>query len=124
MQTFDTNLELIQTLTEDIKLIVENAIKEKGKAYLLLSGGSTPLPLYKSIANCDLDWDKIHIGLVDERFVDQIIANRTDLKRLIQICGIEFLNRLGIYPPLSQSVRDNRRDFDKKYFYSQIEDIL
>jgi hypothetical protein len=59
-----------------------------------------------------------------ERFVDQIIANRTDLKRLIQICGIEFLNRLGIYPPLSQSIKDNRRDFDKKYFYTQIEDIL
>ena len=71
MQTFDTNLDLIKTLTEDIKLIVENAIQEKGKAYLLLSGGSTPLPLYKSIANCDLDWENIHLGLVDERFVDQ-----------------------------------------------------
>ena len=71
MQTFDTNSELIKTLTEDIKIIVENAIREKGKSYLLLSGGSTPLPLYKSIADCDLDWDKIHIGLVDERFVDQ-----------------------------------------------------
>ncbi len=71
MQTFDTNSELIKTLTEDIKIIVENAIREKGKSYLLLSGGSTPLPLYKSIADCDLDWDKMHIGLVDERFVDQ-----------------------------------------------------
>ncbi len=71
MQIFNTNSELIKTLTVDIKLIVENAIKEKGKAYLLLSGGSTPLPLYKSIADCDLDWDNIHIGLVDERFVDQ-----------------------------------------------------
>lgn len=71
MQTFDTNSELIKTLTEDIKIIVENALGEKGKSYLLLSGGSTPLPLYKSIADCDLDWDKIHIGLVDERFVDQ-----------------------------------------------------
>jgi hypothetical protein len=59
-----------------------------------------------------------------ERFVDQIIANRTDLKRLIQICGIEFLNRLGIYPPLSQSFKDNKREFDKKYFYTRIEDIL
>jgi len=58
------------------------------------------------------------------RFVDQIIANRTDLKRLIQICGIEFLNRIGVYPPLSQSFKDNKREFDKKYFYTQIEDIL
>ena len=86
MQTFDTNLELIQTLTEDIKLIVENAIKKKGKAYLLLSGGSTPLPLYKSIANCDLDWDKIHIGLVDERFVDQSsgFSNEALIKNVFQ----------------------------------------
>ena len=59
-----------------------------------------------------------------ERFVDQIIANKTDLKRLIQICGIEFLNRLSIYPPLSQSCKDNKREFDKKYFYTKIEDIL
>ena len=86
MQTFDTNLELIKTLTEDIKLIVENAIQEKGKAYLLLSGGSTPLPLYKSIANCDLDWENIHLGLVDERFVDQSsgFSNEASIKNVFQ----------------------------------------
>ena len=86
MQTFNTNLELIKTLTEDIKLIVEKAIQVKGKAYLLLSGGSTPLPLYKSIANCDLDWENIHIGLVDERFVDQSsgFSNEALIKNVFQ----------------------------------------
>jgi hypothetical protein len=59
-----------------------------------------------------------------ERHVDQILSNKSDAKTLIHICGIEFLNRLGIYPPLSQSIKDNRRDFDRKYFYTQIEDIL
>jgi len=71
MKVFNDHLELIKVLTSDIKTIIENAIQKKGKAHLLLSGGSTPIPLYKSLASCNLDWDNIHIGLVDERFVDQ-----------------------------------------------------
>ena len=71
MKVFNDHLELIKVLTSDIKTIIENAIQKKGKAHLLLSGGSTPIPLYKSLASCDLDWDNIHIGLVDERMVDQ-----------------------------------------------------
>jgi len=71
MKVFNDHLELIKVLTSDIKTIIENAIQKKGKAHLLLSGGSTPIPLYKSLASCDLDWENIHIGLVDERMVDQ-----------------------------------------------------
>jgi 6-phosphogluconolactonase len=86
MQTFNSNSDLIKTLSLDIKFIVENAIQEKGKAHLLLSGGSTPLPLYKSIADFDLDWENIHIGLVDERFVDQSsgFSNEALIKNVFQ----------------------------------------
>jgi len=59
-----------------------------------------------------------------ETLVDMILANRRDAKTLIQICGREFLNRLGVYPPLGQTFKDNKRDFESKYHYSQIEDIL
>jgi len=71
MHVFNDHSELIKLLTSDICSIIESAIQKKGKAHLLLSGGSTPIPLYKSLASCDLDWDNIHIGLVDERMVDQ-----------------------------------------------------
>lgn len=71
MHVFNDHSELIKVLTSDIRSIIESAIQKKGKAHLLLSGGSTPIPLYKSLASCDLDWDNIHIGLVDERMVDQ-----------------------------------------------------
>lgn len=39
-------------------------------ATLLLSGGSTPGPLYRKLSQADLDWDKISVALVDERWVE------------------------------------------------------
>lgn len=37
---------------------------------LLLSGGSTPVPLYRQISNADQDWNRVDIAPVDERWVD------------------------------------------------------
>lgn len=45
------------------------AIDRRGKALLLASGGSTPLPVYKELGKASLDWAKIDIALVDERWV-------------------------------------------------------
>lgn len=40
-----------------------------GKVRLLVSGGSTPGPVYQRLANVDLDWSRVVIGLVDDRDV-------------------------------------------------------
>lgn len=40
-----------------------------GAIRLLVSGGSTPAPLYGRLATCDLDWSRVVIGLVDDRDV-------------------------------------------------------
>jgi len=45
---------------------------------LLLSGGNTPAPVYSALSQCPLDWAKINIGLVDERFLPEGDANRND----------------------------------------------
>ncbi|MEO8010633.1 MAG: 6-phosphogluconolactonase, partial [Dokdonella sp.] len=37
---------------------------------LLLSGGSSPVPVYCALASADLDWTRIAIGLVDDRDVE------------------------------------------------------
>ena len=36
----------------------------------MVSGGSTPEPLYKALSNSDLDWESVYVALVDERWVD------------------------------------------------------
>ncbi|GAB4520315.1 MAG: 6-phosphogluconolactonase [Amphiplicatus sp.] len=45
------------------------AIAAREKALLLVSGGSTPLPLYEALSEADIDWSKATIALVDERWV-------------------------------------------------------
>lgn len=52
---------IITTLTEDIK--------KRGRASLLVSGGSTPIHLFKLLSHYEIAWDKVSITLVDERFV-------------------------------------------------------
>jgi hypothetical protein len=59
-----------------------------------------------------------------QRSVDKIIANTPDARTLIQICGREFLSQHSIYPPAGKTYLNNKRDFQKKYPYTRIEDIL
>lgn len=40
-----------------------------GRARLLLSGGSTPAPVYRALACYGLDWSRVTLALVDERWV-------------------------------------------------------
>lgn len=45
------------------------AIDDRGTATFVLSGGSTPLPLYRLLAESDLAWGNVHVFWGDERFV-------------------------------------------------------
>jgi len=61
---------------------------------------------------------------LQQKSVDEITANTADTRTLIQICGREFLSQHSIYPPAGKTYLNNKRDFQKKYPYTQIEDIL
>jgi len=41
-----------------------------GSVHLLLSGGTTPAPVYRALGAQDLGWSRIVVGLVDERDVE------------------------------------------------------
>jgi 6-phosphogluconolactonase len=50
--------------------IEEKAIAKRGCFSVALSGGATPNPFYRGLAGLEItQWDKLHIFLVDERFV-------------------------------------------------------
>jgi 6-phosphogluconolactonase len=53
----------------DIVFALERALAERGEARLLLSGGTTPAPVYRQLARAPIDWGRISIGLVDERWL-------------------------------------------------------
>lgn len=66
---FDAAEAMAARLAQLIALQLRAAIAEKGAGVLLVSGGSTPQRLYAALANADLDWARVTIGLVDERWV-------------------------------------------------------
>ncbi|RZJ05361.1 MAG: 6-phosphogluconolactonase [Brevundimonas sp.] len=47
------------------------ALAETGKALFAGSGGSTPAPIYRRMAQANLDWSKVGVTLIDERYVPE-----------------------------------------------------
>lgn len=54
---------------ELVTTALNEAVALRGRAVLNLSGGSTPLPLYRRLIDSDLPWDRLFITWGDERFV-------------------------------------------------------
>jgi 6-phosphogluconolactonase len=69
LNTFESKAALEVELAERIARILTAQISTKGIATILLSGGSTPKHLYQQLGQVAFDWSKVHVGLVDERFV-------------------------------------------------------
>jgi 6-phosphogluconolactonase len=69
IQRFDNREAMLDALLQAIIGDIETALQRNSSATLLLSGGSTPAPLYRQLSQARLDWEKVHIALVDERWV-------------------------------------------------------
>jgi 6-phosphogluconolactonase len=49
--------------------LLRQGVAERGRALLIVSGGSTPVPFFQALARCALDWSAVTITLADERWV-------------------------------------------------------
>jgi len=78
-------LSLADSLATDLATHITNSIGQKGSAVIALSGGSTPKPLFDSLTKLDIDWSKVLITLVDERWVDRThgLSNEAFVQRYL-----------------------------------------
>ncbi|MEM1112210.1 MAG: 6-phosphogluconolactonase [Pseudomonadota bacterium] len=60
---------LDEALANYISEALQAEIQREGDASLAVSGGSTPKGVFRRLSNAPLDWSKIDITLVDERWV-------------------------------------------------------
>lgn len=62
---------------------LSGALAERGRAVFAGAGGSTPAPIYRRLAEAALDWSRIAVTLVDERYVPEASpdSNAALLKR-------------------------------------------
>lgn len=123
MKEFSSKDQLDQALCVDLVKIIQQAISKKGSANILLSGGSSPIRLYELMSNAELEWSKVLVGLVDERFVppinefsnekmirEKLIQNQAQSARFVgmvansldQIENVNFIG--GKYQPFVQQI--------------------
>ena len=66
---FADRQQLVREMADHCGKLLSRAIAEKGGASLVVSGGSTPKPLFKRLSELDIPWEHVVITLVDERWV-------------------------------------------------------
>jgi len=59
----------IQAFSDEIIKQLHNAFTCKGETTLAVSGGSTPIELFKMLSTCEIEWKKVTVLLCDERCV-------------------------------------------------------
>lgn len=64
-----TPKELADRLAAWVAARLKEAVARRGVAFLAVSGGSTPRLFFEALSGRDLDWAKVVVTLVDERFV-------------------------------------------------------
>ena len=73
------------TCAQRLLASLSTAVTDTGKAIFAGSGGSTPSPIYRRMASADLNWSKVVVTLIDERYVPETSpdSNATLLKRTL-----------------------------------------
>lgn len=66
---FDDGNALAEGLVEAVSSRLAAAIETHGAASIAVSGGSTPKVFFRALSQRELDWAKVTVTLVDERFV-------------------------------------------------------
>lgn len=69
VQTFASEEALVEAFTQTLVGQLKAAIAERGRAYLVVSGGRTPVPLFTHLSQQELPWWQVTILLADERWL-------------------------------------------------------
>ena len=71
---FPSGEALAAALAESVAADLRRGLDARGRASLALSGGSTPKRFFKALSAQRMDWPKVEVTLVDERWVPQTDA--------------------------------------------------
>lgn len=66
---FESKDQLARALAFRVATELKRDIEASGKASMLVSGGSTPKAFFAALSEEELDWTRVTISLVDERWV-------------------------------------------------------
>lgn len=95
---------LAQALAAAVADDLRAALAERGQATLALSGGNTPKAFMQALSHQDLDWSRVQVTLVDERWVPE--SNERSNARLLREHLLQGRAARARFLPLYRPVAD------------------
>lgn len=106
--------ELVDAIAADLFIHANNCVRTFGSFHIALSGGSTPIPLYRRLMYDpnyrDLPWSKTHLWIVDERRVP-FADEKSNFKMINELIG----DHSGIPPEQVHPMFAMAPDADTEY---------
>lgn len=101
---FSSSSVLARQLADDLAGKMREAIEARGRVCIAVSGGSTPVKFFEELSKRQLDWSKVRITLVDERWVDE--ENAASNARLVREHLLQNEASQGYFLPLKNKSAD------------------
>jgi 6-phosphogluconolactonase len=100
-RTFSDKQQLADALAEAIAANLKAGIAAHGKASIAVSGGTTPVAFFQALSRRDdVQWEKVTVTLVDERWVDET-SDRSNA-RLVKQSLLQGRAAAATFVPLYQ----------------------
>ena len=101
IQTFPDAAAWAEACADRLADSLSAALLRDGKAVFAGSGGSTPAPIYARLAEAPLDWTKVVVTLIDERYVPESSpeSNAALIKRTLLAGPAAAARLLPLYSP-------------------------
>jgi 6-phosphogluconolactonase len=98
---FGSRAEVAEALAESVSAALSRAIERKGSGFLAVSGGTTPAAFFRVLSGKSVDWSKVIVTLVDERFVPQTSprSNAALVRSTLMQGKAAFARFVGLYRP-------------------------
>ncbi|OAI09404.1 6-phosphogluconolactonase [Methylomonas methanica] len=113
---FEQRSHLFTALVAECQDVLSEAVSKHGQATLLVSGGTTPAPLYEALSKSDLNWKKIKVALVDERWVDNqhSASNEALIRRSLLINNAKNVEFIGM-KTLADTAKQGQAETEARY---------
>jgi len=70
LNSYKNSTKLVENLVKEVSGLLKKTLQEKDYASFLVSGGNTPKLFFQELSKEEIDWHRVKVGLVDERWID------------------------------------------------------
>jgi len=108
VRSFENRQALDNALALEVSERLQGALTIRDKAYLVVSGGSTPANLFAVLADMPIDWHRVVVLLADERWVpaDDEDRNERLVRQILLTHRASGADFVSLIPALDASLGD------------------